>query len=140
MRSDSQDLVGRHPFLEVRIDVELDGAARQAPQLIVGPEDLRFDTRHHPRDRLVGDLRESLLAEAEEGQVGAVAQQQELEVVVPHPEVPLEGLLVGHQQIVVRGNAAPGVHVLQRLELRQADLGSACASSISFIIFCFHCA
>ncbi len=38
---------------------------------------------------------------------------------VPHPEVALDRLLICHQQIVVRGNAAARVHVFQRLEFRQ---------------------
>ncbi len=43
-------------------------------------------------------------------------------MVVPHPEVPLEGLLVGVEQPVVGGDAPAGVHVLQRLELGQEGL------------------
>ncbi len=42
-------------------------------------------------------------------------------MVMPHPEVPFEGLLVGVEQIVIRSDAASGVHVLERLEFRQLD-------------------
>ncbi len=118
-----QDRFGRHAVLEGRIHAELHGAAGETPQLLVRAEDLRLDARHHARDGLVGDLREGLLAEGEEGHVGAVTQQQELEVVMPHPEVALERLLVDVEELVVRGHAAPGVDVLERLELRQLGRG-----------------
>ena len=39
-------------------------SVRRRPQLIIGPKNLRLDARHHPRDRLIGDLREGLLAES----------------------------------------------------------------------------
>ena len=93
--------------------------AREAAHLLVRTEDLRVDASHHARDRLVADLRKGLLAEGEEGHVGAVAEQQELEVVVPHPEVAFERPLVRIEQSVVRGHAAPRSDVFQRLELRQ---------------------
>ena len=129
------------PSCELRIDAELHRAAREAPHLLVRPEDLRLHARHHARDGLVADLGEGLLAEAEEREVGAVPEQQELEVVVPHPEVAFERLLVGVEQIVVRGDAAAGVHVLERLELRQLDASAAPARSlISASIFSLHCA
>ncbi len=113
------------PSPKLRVHAQLHRAARQAPQLIVGPEDLRLDARHHARDGLIGDLREGLLAEGEEGEIGAVAEQQELEVVMPHPEVPLEGLLVRLEEIVVGGDAPAGMHVLERLEVRQLPASAA---------------
>ena len=58
--------------------------AGQLLQLVVGPVHEHVDARHHPRHGLVGDLRERLLAELEEHHVGAVAEHQELDVVVPH--------------------------------------------------------
>ena len=94
------------------VDIELDGAARQAAQLFVGTEDLGLYACHHARNSLVGDLREGFFAEAEEHQISAIAQQQKLEVVMPHPEVTLEGLLVGDQQVVVGRDAATGMHML----------------------------
>ncbi len=42
---------------------------------------------------------------------------------MPHPEVSLERPLVGVEQIVVAGDAAPGAHLLERLEFRQGGLG-----------------
>ncbi len=118
----TDDLVGRHLLLELPIHAELHGAAREAAQLIVGTEDLRFHAGHHARDGLVGDLGEGLLAKPEEREVGAIAEQQELEVVMPHPEVPFQGLLVRVEQVVIGGHAPPGVNVGERLELRQLGL------------------
>ncbi len=112
------DVIGRHVLLELGVHAELHGATRQAPQLIVGPEDLRFHPGHHASDSLIGDLGKGLLAEGEECKVGAVAEQEEFEVVMPHPEVPFEGLLVRVEQVVIRGNPAPRMNVLERLELR----------------------
>src|SRR5881227_3052026 len=56
------------------------------------------------------------------GHVCAIAEEQELEVVVPHPEVALERLLVDVEERMVCGNAAPGVYVRERLEFRQLEL------------------
>jgi hypothetical protein len=88
------DLVDLAPLGELRVYAELHGAPREPPHFLVRPEDLGVDAGHHARHGLVADLREGLLAEREEGEVRTVAEQQELEVVVPHPEVPLERLLV----------------------------------------------
>jgi hypothetical protein len=38
---------------------------------------------------------------------------------VPHPKVALERLLVGHQQVVIRGNSTARTHMFERLELGQ---------------------
>ena len=56
----------------------------QVAQLVVRPVHDHVDAGHHAGHRLVADLRERLLAELEEHHVGAVAEHQELGVVVPH--------------------------------------------------------
>ena len=121
--SDGDDVLDLAGLGEVRVHAELHRAPRQAAHFFIGTEDLRIHSGHHARHGLVADLRERLLAEGEERHVRAVAQQQELEVVMPHPEVSLERLLVGLEQIVVGGDAAAGVHMFERLEFRQRDLG-----------------
>ena len=88
-------------------------------QLLVRPEDFRVDASHHACDGLIGDLRKRLLAEGEERHVGAITEQQKFEVVMPHAEVALERLLVYVEEHVVRGHAAPGMHVLERLQGRE---------------------
>lgn len=40
-------------------------------------------------------------------------------VVMPHPEVPFEGFLVGIEKVVVGSDATPGVHLGERLKLWQ---------------------
>ena len=82
-----------------------------------------------------------LLAEREEGQVRAIAEQQELEVVVPHSEVAFERLAVG----VDAGRDSRRYRVprarAQAARIRAAPAcGRACASWISAIIFSRHCA
>ena len=121
-RERRHDRLRRASLLELRVDAELHRHVRQPAQFRVGTEDLRLDARHHARDGLVADLGEGLLAEGKEGHVRPVAEQQELEVVVPHAKVPLERLLVGLEELMVGGNAAPGVHVRERLEFRQLGL------------------
>ena len=44
-------------------------------------------------------------------------------MVMPHAEIALERLLINVEEIVVRSDAAPGMHVLERLELGQLELG-----------------
>ena len=62
----------------------LDRQPREPAQLGVGPEQQHVDAGDHLRDVLVGDVGQALLAELGERQVRAVAEQQELEVVLPH--------------------------------------------------------
>src|SRR5882757_7579439 len=88
----------RAPLFKLIVDAELHGPAREAAQFLIGTEDLRIDSRHHARDGLVADLRESLLAEGEEGHIRPIAEQQKLEVMVPHAEVALERLLVSLEE------------------------------------------
>ncbi len=114
-----QDVVGRRAFAELAIHTQFHGAFGEPPQFVVGTEDFGFHAGHHARDRLVADFRERFFAEVEKGEVGAVPEQQKLEVVVPHPEVTLECFLVRVQNVVIRGDAAARVNVLQRFEFRK---------------------
>ena len=57
--------------------------ARELLQFLVRTEQVDVDAGDHLRDGLVGDRREDLLAEAEEVEVGGVAEVEELEVVLP---------------------------------------------------------
>ena len=104
------------------IDAQLDGALGKPPEFVVRTKDFRLDAGHHARHGLIADFRESLLAEIEEGQVGAIAEQQKLEMVLPHPEIAFERFLIRFENVVVRGDPAAGVDVLQRLELRKLNL------------------
>ena len=108
-----------HPVLEVLVDSQFDRAAGEAFHFLVGAEDLGFHACDHAADRLVADLGEGLLAEIEEGHVRAVAEQQELEVVVPHPVVALDLLLVDLEQRVVAGDTLAGVRGLERFVVGQ---------------------
>src|SRR5207302_11129003 len=69
---------------------------------IFGTKDLGLHARNHARHGLLADLREGLFAEVEEGHIGAVTEQQKLEMVVPHPEVAFQGFLVDIEEIVDR--------------------------------------
>jgi hypothetical protein len=51
-------------------------------ELVVGAVEVHVEAANHPRDRLVCDVRERLLAELEEREVSGVTQVQHLEVVL----------------------------------------------------------
>ena len=78
------DLRRRAALDERAVDAGVDREPRQAAQLGVGPEEQHVDAGDHLRDVLVGDVRQVRLAELGERHVRAVAEQQELEVVLPH--------------------------------------------------------
>jgi hypothetical protein len=59
-------------------------AAREPAQLGVGAEDHHVDAGDHLRDVLVRDVRQLRLAQLGKRRVGPVAQEQELEMVLPH--------------------------------------------------------
>ena len=61
---------------------ELEREPGEALELLVRTQDEEVDARDHLRDRLVRDVRERLPAELVEDEVGAVAEVQELEVVL----------------------------------------------------------
>jgi hypothetical protein len=71
-------------------DVEIDRRLGQLLQLLVRPEHQRLEAGHHERDALIRNLGKRLLAEIEERHVGAVAEQQKLEMMLPHPEITLD--------------------------------------------------
>ena len=102
------DLLRRASFDEGAVDALLDGHAREPAQLGVGAEQEHVDPRHHLGDVLVGDVGQVGLAQLDEGGVGAVAEQQELEVVLPHEVAQAQAAAVGVEHLV-EGGVAVGV-------------------------------
>jgi hypothetical protein len=93
------------------VQAALDGQRGQPLELVVGPVHDELDAGHHARDHLVGDLRERLLAELEEHHVGAVPEEQELGVVVPHLGEQVEAAVeVLPHVVVLRHPGRPGDH------------------------------
>ena len=89
----------------------LDRQPGQLAQLVVGPVHDHVDAGHHAGHRLVADLGERLLAELEEHHVGAVAEHQELGVVVPHPGEQVDAAVeVLPHVVVLRHPARLGDH------------------------------
>ncbi len=75
---------GERPADERAVDPGVERQLREPAQLGVGAEQQHVDAGDHLRDVLVGDVGQLALAEVRERRVGAVAEQQELEVVLPH--------------------------------------------------------
>ena len=73
----------------------------------------------HLRDVLVGNVGEAALAQLGERRVGAVAEQQELEVLLPHHLAEPQGALVGVEYVEERRVAIVVEHHLVGLVLRQ---------------------
>ncbi len=69
--------------------------------LFIRPKHQHVDARHHARNRLVGDLRKDLFAELKEHQVRAVAEHQELEMVMPHLGEALDAAMERHAYVVI---------------------------------------
>ena len=65
---------------EGTVHVLVERRARECLQLVVGPEHGRVVAGDHLRHRLHAHVRERALAELEERQVGAVGEQEQLEV------------------------------------------------------------
>jgi hypothetical protein len=108
------------------VDPGLDRQPGQPPQLVVGAIHDHVDAGHHAGHRLVADLREGLLAELEEHHVGAVAEHQELGVVVPHPGEQVKAAVEVLAHVVVLRHAGRAGDHREILELRQgghADRG-----------------
>ena len=82
------------------------------------PED-GVDPRDHLRDRLVGDVGEGLPAKLVEDEVGAVAEVEELEVVLPDAIEPFQEPVVGDEELVARAPPASLGHDRLLLDLGQ---------------------
>ena len=130
-------LPGREPFRAVRMlgdgrqrlvdrsglqrvdDAELDGELGEFLQLIVGLEQVDLDALHHLGDGLIGNGRELLLHEAEEIEIGGIAEVQELEVILPRLVEELDRSVVGlHQRVGIVETDAAG-DPFERHDLRQ---------------------
>ena len=96
------DLRRRAALGERRVHAGVDREPREAAQLRVRPEEEDVDAGHHLRDVLVGDVGEGGLAELRERHVRAVAEQQELGVVLPHQVAAAQHAAVGVEHLVVR--------------------------------------
>ena len=113
------DLLGRPALGEHVVDAGVDRQAREPAELGVGlPED-DVDARDHLRDVLVGDVGQVALAELAERHVRAVAEQQELAVVLPHQVAQAERAAVGVEHVVEAQVAVVLEDDLARLVLRQ---------------------
>ncbi len=106
-------------FDELPVDAERDRRLGERLQLVVGPEHQDVDARHHARHGLVGDLGEGLFAELEEHQIGAIAQHQEFEMVVPHLRIGFDGAVPRLAHIMVLGDAMRRHHRLAFLQFAQ---------------------
>ena len=101
------------------VDAQFDSEPGQFPELGVRPEQLHVHARDHRRDALVRDIREPLLTEIEEIQVGRVAEVQELEVVLEGTVTQGEEPVVTAEHGVGGVKAGPRFDVLVWLDLRQ---------------------
>ena len=81
-------------------DVELHRELGQLLQFIVGPEQIDIDALHHLGNRLVGNVGELSLEEAEEIQIGGIAEVQKLEMILPGLVEKLDRPVVGLHQAV----------------------------------------
>ena len=132
--------LGRRAALDERaVDAGVDRQPRQPAQLGVGPEQQHVDAGDHLRDVLVGDVGQVALAEVRERRVGAVAEQQELEVVLPHQVAEPQRAAVGVEHLVEGGVAVVAERDLVGLVLGQARAPrSSSSSAISASIFARH--
>ena len=96
------DLRRRAPLDERPVDARVDRQLRELAQLGARLEEQHVDPGDHLRDVLVGDVRQLALAELGERHVRAVAEQQELEVVLPHQVEAAERPVVGGEHLVER--------------------------------------
>jgi len=114
-----QDIGGIGAVAQLPVDFEFDRQTRQFLQFLVGAEHEDVDPRHHAGDGLVGDLRERFLAKLEKHEIGAIAQHEELEVVVPHLRERLDATVIGYTDIMVLPDAATRGHHLDVVEFGQ---------------------
>ncbi|MEZ5766879.1 MAG: hypothetical protein R3D80_03895 [Paracoccaceae bacterium] len=83
------------PVISASSTPSLDGEAGQFLDLVVGAEQLAVDALHHLGDGLVGNGGELALHEAEEIEIGGIAEIEELEVVLPDLVGELDQLVIG---------------------------------------------
>ena len=114
------DLLVRAAVDEGSVDAAVERCARERLQLVVGPEHRRVVAADHLRHRLHAHVGEDLVAELEERQVGAVGQQQQLEVQLVQLVVQLQAAIVRPHQAVVRPEQLLVDRLVLVLELRQA--------------------
>ena len=114
-----EDLVRRASLREHAVDAELDRLSGERLQLVVGAHHRRVVAGDHLRHRLQSHVRERALAELEEGQVGAVGEQQQLEVQLVELVVEVDRPVVGRHQPVVRAEPVVVDQLLLVLELGQ---------------------
>ena len=96
------DLGRSAPLDEGAVDARVDRQLRHPAQLRARLEEQHVDARDHLRDVLVGDVRELALAELGERHVCAVAEEQELEVVLPHQVAAAKRPVVRGEHLVER--------------------------------------
>ena len=119
------DLRRRAPFGERAVDLRLDRELREAEQLTARLEQDHVDAGDHLRDVLLRDVRQRALAEVGERDVGAVAEQQELEVVLPHQVAAAERARVRGEDVDDRRVPVRLLHQRVRLvlgELRHGEV------------------
>ena len=78
------DLLRRAALDERRVHPGVEREPREALELGIRLEQEHVDAGDHLRDVLIRDVGQGALAEADERRVRAVAEQQELRVVLPH--------------------------------------------------------
>ncbi len=96
------DLRGRALLDESAVDAGVDRQLGQLPELRARLEEEDVDPGDHLRDVLVGDVGELALAELRERHVRAVAEEQELEMVLPHEVAAAKRPVVGVEDLVER--------------------------------------
>ena len=85
---------------------ELDRESGESPELVVRPPEQDVDPRDHLGDRLVGDLGPGTAAELVEIEVRPIAENEELDVVLPDQVEGLEQAVVRDKEGVARSPAA----------------------------------
>ena len=114
------DLLVGAAVYERSVHATVERRAGERLQLVVGTEHRRVVAADHLRHRLHAHVGEDLATELEERQVGAVGEQEQLEVQLVQLVVELEAAVVGPHQAVVRAEAL----LVNRLVL-VFDLGQA---------------
>ena len=101
-----QHLVGDRMSADRVGQAELHGEASEAAHLVVGPKEQDVDADDHACDGLIADPRKRLLTELAEGQIGAIAEVEHLEVVGTHLIEVLDQRRIAPSEIETREEAA----------------------------------